>query len=135
MINIDEEQNTLTYWHCGNAALSLMNPGHEVTLDNHPLAGQGTAFYGSLKTGPVTVTRFCNMNGVYKLFLLRGEAVDTPRNTRGVMVSIKTKAPVRGIVENVIKKGIPHHYSIVWQDVADEMIAVAELLGIEVIEM
>jgi len=39
------------------------------------------------------------------------------------------------VVENVIKKGIAHHYSIVWQDVADDMIMVAKLLGIEVIEM
>ncbi len=135
MINIDEEQNTFTYWHCGQAAPSLMNPKHEVTINNHPLAGQGTAFYGTLKTGKVTIARFCNIGGVYKLFLLRGEAVDTPRNTKGIMVNIKIKSPVRSVVENIIKEGIPHHYSIVWEDVADEMIAVADLLGIEVIEM
>lgn len=135
MININEEENTLTFWHCGNAPLSLMNPNHEVTINNHPLAGQGTAFYGSLKTGKVTIARFCNIDGRYKLFLLCGEAVDTPRNTKGVMVNVKTKAPVREIVENIIKEGIPHHYSIVWRDIADEMIAVADLLGVEVIEM
>ncbi|NMA67108.1 MAG: fucose isomerase, partial [Clostridiaceae bacterium] len=135
MINIDEKENIMTFWHCGQAPLSLMNPDREVTIDNHPLAGQGTAFYGSLKTGKVTIARFCNIHGVYKLFLLRGEAVDTPRNTRGVMVNIKVKSPARKIVENIIKEGIPHHYSVVWDDVADQMIAVANLLGIEVIEM
>ena len=135
MINIDEENNTLTFWHCGNAPLSLMNQKYDVTINNHPLAGQGTAFYGSLKTGEVTIARFCNIDGVYKLFLLRGEAIDSPRYTRGVMVTVKTKASVRSIVENIIKEGIPHHYSIVWQDAADEMIAVSELLGIEVIQM
>jgi L-fucose isomerase-like protein len=135
MINIDEEKNTMTYWHCGQAPLSLMNPKHEVTINNHPLAGQGTAFYGSLKEGKVTIARFCNINGKYKLFLLKGEAVDTPRYTRGVMVNVIPKAPVREIVENIVKEGIPHHYSVVWQDVADEMKAIAGLLGIEVIEM
>lgn len=134
MINIDEESNTLTFWHCGNAPISLMNKDYEVTINNHPLAGQGTAFYGSLKTGEVTIARFCNIDGVYKLFLLRGKAVDSPRYTRGVMVNIKTKALVRDIIENIIKEGIPHHYSIVWKDVADEMIEVANLLGIEVLE-
>jgi len=135
MINIDEKENTLTYWHCGNAAPSLMNRADGVTIDNHPLAGQGVAMYGALKSGKVTVARFCNIDGVYKLFLLRGEAVDTARNTRGVMVNVKIKAPVRDVIENVINEGIAHHYSIVWQDVADEMIMVAKLLGIEVIEM
>ena len=135
MINIDEENNTLTFWHCGNAPLSLMNKKYDVTIDNHPLAGQGTAFYGSLKTGAVTIARFCNIDGVYKLFLLRGEAIDSPRYTKGVMVTVKTKAAVRDIVENIIKEGIPHHYSIVWRDAADEMIIVSKLLNIEVIEM
>ncbi len=134
MINIDEEENTLTFWHCGNAPLSLMNRKYDVTINNHPLAGQGTAFYGSLKQGKVTIARFCNIDGVYKLFLLRGEAIDSPRYTKGVMVNVKTKAPVRDIIDNIIKEGIPHHYSIVWQDVADEMVAVANLLGIEVLE-
>lgn len=134
MINIDEEENTLTFWHCGNAPLSLMNRKYDITINNHPLAGQGTAFYGSLKPGKVTISRFCNIDGVYKLFLLRGEAIDSPRYTKGVMVNVKTKAPVRDIIDNIIKEGIPHHYSIVWQDVADEMVAVANLLGIEVLE-
>jgi len=135
MININEDENTLTYWHCGNAAYSLMNKDYDVSINNHPLAGQGVALYGSLKTGKVTIARFCNIDGVYKLFLLRGEAVDTKRNTKGVMVNVKIQSPVRDVVENVIKKGIAHHYSIVWQDVADDMIMVAKLLGIEVIEM
>ena len=50
-------------------------------IRNHPLAGQGTAFYGALKPGKVTVARFCNIDGAYKLFLLRGEAVALDRCT------------------------------------------------------
>jgi L-fucose isomerase-like protein len=134
MINIDETENTLTYWHCGNAAPSLMNPNEETSINNHPLAGQGTAFYGTLKPGKVTMARFCNIGGVYKLFLLRGEAVASKRNTRGVMVNVKVKKSVRDILQRIFDEGIAHHYSIVWDDIADAMIGVAHLLGIEVIE-
>ena len=49
MINIDEDKNLMTFWHCGNAAPSLCNPNYDVLIRNHPLAGQGTAFYGALK--------------------------------------------------------------------------------------
>ncbi len=135
MINIDEDKNLLIYWHCGNAAPSLMNPKYDVTMNNHPLAGQGTAFYGALKPGRVTVARFCNIGGKYKLFLLRGEAVDADRYTKGAMVSVKPAAPVRDIVERIIDEGIPHHYSIVWEDCAGRMAFIAGLLGIEVIEV
>lgn len=134
MINIDEAANTMTFWHCGQAAPSLMNTADGVSINNHPLAGQGTAFYGALKSGKVTVARFCNIGGVYKLFLMRGEAVPTTRNTRGVMVNVKVEKPVREIIQHVFDEGIAHHYSLVWEDVADEMAEVARLLGIEVVE-
>lgn len=135
MINIDEKENTMTYWHCGNAAPSLHNPKYDTLLKNHPLAGQGSAFYSSLKPGPVTVARFCNIGGVYRLFLLRGEAIDGDRYTRGSMVQVRVKQPVRELIETIIEQGIPHHYSVVWAEVADQMTAVAALLGIEVIKL
>ena len=46
LINIDEEKNVITFWHCGNAAPSLFNKAYEVEIRNHPLAGQGTAWKG-----------------------------------------------------------------------------------------
>ncbi len=135
MINMDETENTLTYWHCGQAPFSLLDESDGVSINNHPLAGQGTAIYGSLRQGPVTVARFCNIGGVYKLFLVRGEAVSTHRNTKGAMVNVKVAPPVRSILDQIIGEGVPHHYSLVWRDVADDMIAVAGLLGIEVLEL
>ncbi len=135
MIHIDEAENTLTFWHCGNAAPSLWNPKEHAQLRNHPLAGQGTAFWTSLKPGPITISRFCNIGGQYKLFLLRGEAVETQRNTRGAMVNVRIARPVRAMLGNMFAQGVPHHYALVWQDVADAMERLAGLLGIEVLHV
>ena len=135
MIHIDEDANTMTFWHCGNAAPSLANPKYELWMRNHPLAGQGSAFWGALKPGAVTIARFCNLGGAYKLFLMRGEALDQDRYTRGIMASVKVKRPVRQVIEQIIEEGIPHHYSLVWTDVAAELKQVCQLLGIPVIEL
>lgn len=134
MIDMNEEASTLTYWHCGNAAPSLFDVSDGVDIRNHPLAGQGTALYGVLKPGPVTIARMCNIRGQYKLFLLRGQAIKSTRRTRGVMVDVKVERPVRKVFETIIGEGVAHHYSIVWQDIADDMRLAAELLGVEVIE-
>ena len=134
MIDIDEDENIMTFWHCGNAAPSLTNPRYELWMRNHPLAGQGSAFWGALKPGAVTIARFCNLGGEYKLFLMKGEALDQDRNTRGMMAKVKGKWSVRQVVERIIKEGIPHHYSLVWADVTEEMKCLCELLKIEVIE-
>ena len=133
MIDINEQENCLTFWHCGNAAPSLHNRDSSAVMGNHPLAGQGTSFYAALKEGPVTISRFCNIDGKYKLFLLRGEATSTELYTPGSMINVKVKAPVTDILYGMITKGVPHHYSIVWCDIADTMLMIAAILGLEVI--
>jgi L-fucose isomerase-like protein len=138
MINIDEGKNTLSFWHCGNAAPSLHNASlheGEVTLSNHPLAGQGTAFYAGLKTGKVTIARFANINGAYKLFVLKGLAENTERYTKGSMVNVKVEKPVYDLIMRTIDLGVPHHYSLVWEDIYDELIMYAHLAEIEVLEI
>lgn len=134
MINVDETENTMTFWHCGNPAPSLFNPAEKPQLRNHPLAGQGTAFWTSLKPGPVTVARFCNIDGAYKLFLLKGEAVETKRSTRGAMVNVRVAKPVREMLDFIFESGVPHHYALVWQDVADQMRTLCGLWNIPVLE-
>ncbi len=134
LINIDEKDNVITFWHCGNAAPSLCNHDFPVEIRNHPLAGQGTAFYGALKPGRVTIARFCNIDGAYKLFLMRGEAVPVDRYTKGIMANVKVERPVREVIEGIAREGIPHHYSIVWEDVAGAMKEICGLLKIPVVE-
>lgn len=135
LINLDEEENTLTFWHCGNAAPSLHDEEDGVTICNHPLAGQGTAFWCALKPGPVTAARFTNINGQYRLFLLSGKAVPTTRCTRGSMVNVKASTPVLDVLKNIAENGMSHHYSLVWEDTAARMEQLAKLLNIPVIHL
>lgn len=135
LINLDEKENTVTFWHCGNAAPSLHDERDGVKMCNHPLLGQGTAFWCALKEGPVTAARFTNIDGHYRLFVLRGTAVPTTRCTRGSMVNVKVDTPVMELVKKIAENGMSHHYSLVWQDVAEEMIQVAKILGIQIVEL
>ncbi len=135
LINIDEKENTVTYWHCGNAAPSLHNSADGVKMCDHPLAGQGTAFYCSLKTGPVTAARLTNIDGKYVMFILGGEALPTERNTRGAMVHVKVETPVLELVNKIAESGMSHHYSIVWGDVSDKLEEIAKILDIKVVKL
>lgn len=135
LIDLNDEENYLTFWHCGNAAPSLHHRQCDVKLCDHPLYNRGSAFRAVLKEGPVTVSRFCNMGGKYKLFLIKGTAIPTQMYTPGCMVNIKVDVPVRDVVNGIIQEAVPHHYSIVWADVEDEMRMIASILGIEVIEL
>lgn len=134
LIDINEDENYLTFWHCGNAAPSLHACPDQALMCNHPLAGQGTAFRSVLKEGKVTVARFCNIEGAYKLFMMRGVARQTDMYTPGCMVNVTVETPVKQCIYRIIEEGVPHHYSIVWEDIAEEMITLCKLLNIEVVE-
>lgn len=134
LINIEEKENLVTFWHCGNAAPSLHNKDDSVDLADHPLAGQGSAFWCSLKSGSVTAARFLAIDGKYKLFLIRGEAVPTVRNTRGCMVKVWINTPVFTLLRDIVKEGMSHHYALVWSDLADDLKYLCQQLNIDVVE-
>ena len=135
LIDINEEGNYLTFWHCGNAAPSLHSSGCRTMLCDHPLYNKGSAFRAVLREGPVTISRFCNIGGKYKLFLTGGTAIKTDMYTPGCMVNVAVQPPVRSIVDSIMREGVAHHYSIVWEDAADDMEAIARILGVEVIKL
>ncbi len=135
MIDLNEEENYFTFWHCGNAAPSVHNPNYDRVMGDHPLAGQGTAFYTTLKEGPVTIARLCNIDGAYKLFIMQGEARSTDLYTPGCMINVTMPKPVKETLYKMLEAGVPHHYSIVWENVEAEMRAVAKLLNIEVLDI
>ena len=69
------------------------------------------------------------------LFLMWGVALDLDRYRRGFLANVNLKRPVREVIEKIIEEGVPHHYSLVWADVADELRQMCGLLGIPVIEL
>lgn len=66
---------------------------------------------------------------------MKGTAIDMDRYTRGIMANVKVERPVREVIEQIIEEGVPHHYSLVWADVAEELKQVCQLLQIPVIEL
>ena len=68
------------------------------------------------------------------LLLIRGTARATDLYTPGCMVNVTVHTPVKEILYGILAHGIPHHYSIVWEDVADVLRQFAAILHIEVIE-
>jgi L-fucose isomerase-like protein len=134
LIKVDPKKNSALFWHCGQAAGKLHGDVCGRELRNHSLAGEGVVVEGTLKTGKVTICLFNNIEGKYRLFLTTGEALPTEKVVRGVMTEIKLNVPVINTIYKIAEEGIPHHYAIVWQDIAHELRAIAEYLGIEIIE-
>lgn len=135
LIDVDPQENTAIFWHCGNAAPSLHEDAFRPELCNHPLVGQGSAFWTALKPGHVTIARLHNDHGRYRMVLMRGEALERDRVTRGCMATVRMEGPVRRTVDRLIAEGFPHHYCLVWDDCCDALRKACELMDIEVLEL
>ena len=133
LITIDESENSALFWHCGQAGRSLKDPESEITIGNHPLAGQGMVFETTLKSGTVTIARMAKIGNDYKLFIAKGKAIPTEKVVKGVMVNVVLENPVLKTVYGIAEEGVAHHYSLVWDDVVDDMKMLSKVLGIEVI--
>lgn len=67
------------------------------------------------------------------MFVATGEAVQTGQVIRGTCVNVKFDSNVNRILEVILKEGIEHHYSMIYEDIKDELIQFCDLMGIKIV--
>ena len=83
----------------------------------------------------VTVFRIGkNANGDFRMFLCSGEVLDKPKQFSGTLLVVKTESNAEQIVKSSVKAGFEPHFAVIYEDVKAELIALGEMLGIEICE-
>ena len=134
-VSLDEKENIITFWHCGTAACSLAR-------DNKAMAGVHcnrkigpTLEFGCKAEPRVTVFRVGKKaDGTFRIFLASGEALDKPQQFFGTSIVVKMDADAKATVENSVKDGWEPHFVVAMGDVKAEILALANMLEIEVDE-
>ena len=131
---MNEEDNTITYWHCGTAACSLARKDTGAQVDVHCNRKIGpTLDFGCIPCDEVTVFRLGNdSKGKFRFFLAPGEAIDAPKQFLGTSVVVKTKANAEHIIYDSIETGWEPHFVVCYKEVADELEILAHMLDMEV---
>lgn len=135
-VSVDEDENTLTFWHCGMAPCSLAREDTGACAGLHCNRHIGPTLEFGCKAQPsVTLFRIGkNAEGKFRFFIAKGEAMDKPRQFFGTSIVVKTTSPVTDIVSKAVLDGWEPHYAVAMGNIADELIAFARMLGIEVSE-
>ena len=133
-VSLNEEKNTITYWHCGMAACSLARKDKGAEVGVHPNRKIGpTMEFGCKPSEHTTIFRIGRKpNGEFRFFIAQGEALDEPKQFLGTSVVIKTKNEALKIVETSIKDGWEPHFAVIYGDVVEELEILAGLLNMEV---
>lgn len=135
-VSINEEENTITYWHCGTAACSLASQSCKARVSVHCNRKIGpTLEFGCKACKDVTIFRVGkNADGIFRMFVAQGEALEKPKQFFGTSVVVRTKNPVHELVSSSVKAGWEPHFIIIYGNVAEEIELLAELFQVEVVK-
>lgn len=134
-VSIDEEQNTITFWHCGMAPTSLAREDTGAQAGKHCNRGIGPCMdFGCRSSKHATVFRVGkDANGKFRFFVSTGEAPERFKQFTGTTIVVKPECNVKEMVEGAVVDGWEPHFAVALADISNEIEALGKMLGIEVV--
>ncbi|MBO4888343.1 MAG: fucose isomerase, partial [Firmicutes bacterium] len=131
-----EEENSLTFWHCGMASCSLAREDTGACVGVHPNRKIGpTMEFGAKAAAEVTILRIGkDRDGSFRLFAAAASSLDKPRQYLGTSMVVQPKIPVRNLVDQLLADGFEPHYAITYGDITEELNLLAGMLQIPFVE-
>lgn len=133
-VSLDENENTITFWHCGAAACSLARKDTGAVVGVHPNRKIGPAMdFGCEAFEDATVFRIGREpDGSFRFFITEGAALNKPKQFIGTSIVIKTDSPSREIVEDSVQDGFEPHFAVIRGRHARTLEALAAFFGFPV---
>jgi L-fucose isomerase-like protein len=132
-VSIDEEENTITFWHCGTAACSLARLDTGAMTGVHPNRKMGpTMEFGLKAQKKATIFRVGRRpDGTFRFFIASCEILDKPQQFLGTSVVVKVEQEVHPLMEDLIQDGWEPHFVVIYKDVKEELSVLGQLLNID----
>lgn len=135
-VSLNEEENTLTFWHCGTAACSLARQDTGACVGVHCNRKIGpTLEFGTKPSKDAVIFRIGRKpDGSFRFLLAKGSCLDRPRQFFGTSTVIALEHSAEDFVRDTVQNGWEPHYVVVYEDVKEQLKMLGDMLGMEVIE-
>ena len=134
---VDVEQNCLLIGHAGiHDAVHLVESSEEILIepDGEYVESEPDSAWMRFraKGGHVTLLSvFCDVER-FKLVISSGEALGGPPKLLGSPHAyVQVETPLPDFFEKAIRSGMTQHWALVHEDVVDELLALADILGLD----
>ena len=133
-VALDEEESSITYWHCGAAACSLARRDTGAVVGVHPNRKIGPAMdFGCEAFPEATIFRIGRKpDGSFRFFVAEGSVLDKPKQFIGTSIVVKTDRNSKEVVEDSIRSGFEPHFAVIKGHHAETLKVLAEMFGFEV---
>ncbi len=135
LVDLDRSDNTAVFWHCGLAPMSLADPDSVPSAALHSNRHKPLLNEFPLKPGRFTLARLSQSAGTQRIVVGGGEMVKAPLAFSGTAGVARLDRPVDDTLSTVMSEGLEHHYGIAYGDVRPELRALADQLGLAVVEI
>ncbi len=131
LVHVNEENNSVVFWHCGAGAYSLASPSTGATAGVHPNRKIGLAMDFGLKAGAVTIFRVSHTPEGYRLLVMKGNALDVEQPFTGTSVEVALTTDVTSTLYDLMNSGYEPHFALVYGDVTKQLIELGRLLKLD----
>ncbi|MBP5467271.1 MAG: hypothetical protein J6Y43_06905, partial [Clostridia bacterium] len=119
LLYLDEKKNTILFAHCGSSGFSIA--GGKIELAPVRLAETGVCCKFVAAAGKVTAVNICGHGDTFRLSYMVGDAIPCGMEFPGNPVVIKFEKSVDKINEEIMAKGIGHHWMVAYGDLSVEL--------------
>ncbi len=116
IVDIDIEDNTGVFWHCGQAPISMCDPNFQPSATIHSNRKMPLLFEFPLKEGIVTIMRISQSFGQQKMVVSKGKMINRTLPFTGTSGVIKFDNDSKKVLNNIISFGLEHHVAITYGD-------------------
>jgi L-fucose isomerase-like protein len=135
VVSFEVDENFAVIWHCGLAPLSMADPSVKPrgTIHSNRLLPLLMEF--PLKPGRVTVARLSEADGNYRLVVGGGEMLRAPLSFSGTAGVLRFDRPAAQVLDTILREGLEHHVALTYGDVVPELLALARILDLPVLQI
>ena len=133
IVDIDLDDNSGVFWHCGRAPISMCNPKIKPTATIHSNRKMPLLFEFPLKEGIVTMMRISQSFGEQKMVVSKGKMIDRPLPFTGTSGVINFDNDTKDVLNKIISYGLEHHIAITYGDHVELLSEVASELKLPIL--
>ena len=135
LVDLDFDDDTGVFWHCGLAPLSMCDPESRPEATIHTNRKMPLLHQFPLKPGAFTIARLSQSRNQEKLVIGAGEFLRKPMAFTGTSGVMKFSRPARDVFATIMNEHLEHHYAIAYGDHREALYGVADALDLPVLEL
>ena len=135
LVDVNLQDNTIVFWHCGQAPIDMADRDQPVQGTIHSNRKLPLLSEFALKPGRITIARFSQGHEKLRLVIAGAEMIKAPLAFSGTAGTARPDGPVADFLDRMIKEGLEHHTALTYGEHRPILRAIAQRLGIEVVEL